>query len=430
MPNVLVSFEGRKAQSADSLLGLRGVWACETSMDACTGVSSIPGWLGVGGGNDVTDAQGRAAIRIQFGQVAGATAVDVTRDGTDIRLTVPFETRVGALAGARTPVPDTVVYVGSSYALAAVAADRLDNPQPGNVVVTALDPGVATYALGTVTAVALGRARFTMSAGAATDTAFVSVAPPGRIVAMGPSATGGGTQRLTLVNIDGSGRKALVATLGNNTAVVPAWAPSDDRVIYQEADGSVGGVSLRVIDTLGNAPTSFPVSPGVAFAMQPAFSHTEGKLYLFGNSAAGSGVYRAEPDGTGAVYVHPAVQPGPSPDGTKIAFVVGDSVRTRDLGTGVETFLGTRGLLPRWSPSGNDVAYVNESSGGLMLVRPDGTELRRLGGTMSYVGPVTFSPDGIWVLAANASGLDLIRVSDGLRLPLVTLRGFSQPAWR
>ncbi len=431
LPNAHVTFTGRKAQSADSLIGLRGVFACPPGLTECYGWSATWGWSGIGEWTALTDAQGRAAVKVQFGQVAGLTAIDVKHDESEVRMTIPVTTRAGARAGAYTPVRDTVVYVGSSYSLAAVAADRLDNPVSGTVTVTALDPAVATYSGGTITAVATGRARFTMAAGVATDTAFVSVPPAARLVAMGPPAIAGGMGRLMLVNLDGSGRKPLVATYGSTGNVIPTWTPTGDRIVYQEEDASGGNVALKVIDTLGNAPIAFPVTPGVTFAMQPVFSHTEGRLYLFGNSIAGSGVYRVEQNGAGAVYVHPAVQPGPSPDGTRLAFVIGDSVKTRDLGTGVETFIDTNGLLPRWSPAGNEVAYVNQSSGALMLVHPDGTGSRRIGGTMTYGGVVTFSPDGTWVLATNASGhFDLIRVSDGVRLPLVTMRGFSQAAWR
>lgn len=430
VPNTHLVFRGRKAQSADSLLGLQGVFACPLVWDLCTVPSDTEGWFGESTVIDVTDGSGRAAMRVQFGQVAGPTAIEVSHDATGISLTIPFETAVGVLAGARTAVPDTVIHVGSSYVLAAIAADRLDNPRPGTVTVTALDPAVATYTGGTVTAVAIGRARFAMAAGAATDTAYVSVAPEGRLAAMGPAAIAGGTSRLTLVNLDGSDRRVLVTTYGNTGYVVPAWAPTDDRIIYQEALALGGDVVLRAIDTLGNESTAFPVSPGVGFAMQPAFSHAEGKLYLFGNSSAGSGIYRVEPNGTGAVYLYPGVQPGPSPDGTRIAFVIGDSVKTRDLGTGDEWLLGSNGVLPRWSPAGDEVAYVDAATGGLMLVRPDGTGARRVSETIRYGGSLSFSPDGVWVIAANAVHLDLIRISDGLRLPLVTLRGFYQPAWR
>jgi hypothetical protein len=430
VPNAHLAFRGRKSQAADSLLGKQGVFACPLSYDQCTVPSDTEGWIGESMFFGLTDASGRAVMRVQFGQVAGSTAIEVSHAESGISLTIPFETVAGALAGARTPVQDTVIHVGDSYVLAAEAADRLDNPRSGTVTVTALDPTVATYTAGTVTAVSMGRARFAMAAGAATDTAYVSVPPEGRLAAMGPAATAGGTSRLTLVNLDGTGRRVLVTTYGNSGYVVPAWTPTRDRIIYQEAVGFGGDVVLRAIDTLGNPSTAFAVSPGVAFAMQPAFSPAEGKLYLYGHSNAGFGIYRVEPDGTGAVYLHPGVQPGPSPDGTRIAFVIGDSVKTRDLGTGDEYLLGLIGVLPRWSPAGDEVAYIDQATGGLMLVHPDGTGSRRVSETVRYGGLVSFSPDGAWVLAANEVHLDLIRVSDGLRLPLVPLRGFYQPAWR
>ena len=187
---------------------------------------------------------------------------------------------------------------------------------------------------------------------------------------------------------------------------------------------------LRVVDTLGSSSRALSVQPGVGFAMQPAVSHSEGMLYLFGNSDAGSGIYRVSPDGNAASYLFPAVQPGPSPDGSKVAHVLGTAAIVRDLSSGAETLLGEGALLPRWSPAGDVVAYIKEDIGGLMVVRPDGTQSRQLGAPRRHDAPVTFSPDGIWVLAASEGRLELIRVSDELRLPLVTLRGFTQATWR
>ena len=111
-----------------------------------------------------------------------------------------------------------------------------------------------------------------------------------------------------------------------------------------------------------------------------------------------------------------------------------------DLSTRTVRPLRLKGERPRWSPVGDQVAFVDAQS--VWLVRPDGTGLRRV--TLSdrqYLAGLTWSTEGHWLLAhAVIKGLGstvvVIVVETGMELPLGFTKGLWEsdngpvPAWR
>jgi hypothetical protein len=65
----------------------------------------------------------------------------------------------------------------------------------------------------------------------------------------------------------------------------------------------------------------------------------------------------------------------------------------------------------------------------LHVVRPDGTGDRLV--SAGVYDARSFSPDGQWIATMRGGGgVELVRVSDGLRLPVGGTSSFSQVAWR
>ena len=95
------------------------------------------------------------------------------------------------------------------------------------------------------------------------------------------------------------------------------------------------------------------------------------------------------------------------------------------------------GTSPRWSPTGDVIAYVvtllsEGYSGELRAIRLDGTGDRRLApGT--FLGTYDWSPDGKYIVAEQADygGIAIIEVATGTLVqvtPHSPLLG--QPAWK
>jgi Tol biopolymer transport system component len=95
-----------------------------------------------------------------------------------------------------------------------------------------------------------------------------------------------------------------------------------------------------------------------------------------------------------------------------------------DIATHTVKSYGVSGLFPRYSPDGTQIAYLASGQSGslqLFVMNADGSNSRQLtAAQVSYqdLSGVDWSPDGKWLLASTYNGLELVRVSDGQRLPL------------
>jgi sugar lactone lactonase YvrE len=76
------------------------------------------------------------------------------------------------------------------------------------------------------------------------------------------------------------------------------------------------------------------------------------------------------------------------------------------------------------------IAY--DSLGTLMLIHPDGTSHQALivrGPELYHSNAVSWSPDGQWIVYHTNVRLALVQVATGLKLPLATTIGWSDPTW-
>jgi len=163
------------------------------------------------------------------------------------------------------------------------------------------------------------------------------------------------------------------------------------------------------------APTSTAVptsTPAPSPAPIPSLSASGGGVIAFASREGSEPqVYVMNADGSGRAQVTGGTkggyEPGWSPDGTKIVFQY-SGLQVADLATGGIVRLPLTGkskdlpneylVKPAWSPDGRWIAFINESGtrGDIYLVRPDGTDMRRLTDTddVSRDGDLVWSPDG------------------------------------
>ena len=422
-----------QASAVDSTGVRKTLYACNPQLHACAGPAG-DGGFGVyyGGFTATTDDRGRASATVQYGIVAGAGALQVSVPEMGDSITIRCTTRPGSLTQIMVSPRDTALYVGASYAFSVHSADLFGNARTDVVSSRVITPGIIALSRGRVTAVGLGRGIIVMASGGVRDTAFVSVPPPGRLVTMGWPPDFSTLTELTLVNTDGTDRRVILHDQGNDGTASPSWTLTGDGVLFESFQ--LPGRSLVITDTLGTNQR-FVIDTAVFHdAFQIAVAAHTGLLYFYSpsNSLALSGIFRSNADGSGAAYLFSGVQPAPSPDGSHVAYIEPGSdgvLDVRDLNTGHVITIATGAARPKWSPTGEKVAFAGDLETDIHVVSADGTA-SRIFATDGAEG-VSWSPDAQWLVVSGAlAGLKLIRVSDGEVLPIPGTSTLLEPAWR
>jgi hypothetical protein len=382
----------------------------------------------------ITNAAGQAAAWVQFKTSAGPGNVVVSANGQELRLN--YQVLPGAPAHVRADPIDTAIYVGSTAKFRPFITDaygdrRTDTP---SYQYQSLNSVLSITASNQARGAAIGRGLVAISALGFTDTVRVSVVPVGRIVAQAFSAFD-----LVAINLDGSSIDSIAAPSPRSMD----WSPVNHR-FAMDVDGPE---YLLEMDTLGH--THRVVSNSLMRSeFYPRYSPDGLYIYFTGNDSLSTcyGVWRIHPDGTALEQViadtvdcgpysyisgpSPSYATSLSPDGSQLVYT-GRTLRIRTLATGVDTSLGVVGDVPRWSPTGNWIAY--DSLGMLMLIHPDGTGHQVLVDRRDDQYPsnlFTWSPDGQWLLYHTSDRLVIVQVATGLQLPLATTISLLDPTWQ
>src|SRR5919106_120821 len=382
---------------------------------------------------DTTDAAGRGEARLWHGGSAGEAWLRVDVLSTTVPRTTIYRGSGAVLTTPGQPAKliitpqDTALHQGNSGTFTVVVADRFGNPRPEQAE---LEPGTAGISVAgmTVTAAAapsrqVVRARF----GSLVDSAWLSIVPRGTIAVR--------IMRLTepdysyvfpMFQLDGSQYTRFLprGAFGNSEKFMgPQWARTGHELFFFEQ-----GRLFRTT-TSGSASPLFP-APISQYDMWQQTTPDESWIYFNGATPAAyrTYVYRARIDGSEASRIPPGPErfyendlyPSPSPDGQHVVYSTdretGDIFDLRlqivEVETGVIRSLGVAGKGPRWSPTGEWIAFGRAHH--VYVVRPDGTGLRQLS-AYGYEPWVSWSPDGRW-LAAERYGpfIDLIQVETGL----------------
>jgi hypothetical protein len=309
---------------------------------------------------------------------------------------------------------DTAVYVGGALQARARMRNHYGDVYPSDHIVYAGSGDVLSVSeSGRIAGKAYGRSRIVARRSDLFDTGWVSVVPEGAIamsfVDDGPSA-------LDLVELDGSAFRRL-ALVGQRRGGAAGWLPSADGLIYHALSPESGQTILYRSDLAGNATPLLPPLESGATEERYARVSRDGIWVYFrlAGRVNGGEIWRIHPDGAGFERVTCATclgavgqdtHPDPSPDGTRLLFTSdrfpggGFEIGVRNLASGAEQSFAVQGLLPRWSPTGDRIAYFGgEQAGGpgaIYVMSPDG--LGR--GQVSPVGrdyipeALDWSPDG------------------------------------
>lgn len=296
--------------------------------------------------------------------------------------------------------PDTALYVGSSFKARGLMVNSYGDQYPSeHLTYAGLDPSASIGPAGNVIGVSYGRARVVAMRAHMADTGWVSVVPTGTLALSLISDQ----STVDVVNTDGSGFVSIVSA-GQFGGGAPAWLPGNAGLVYQFAvPGGAGSTQVFVTDLAGNAKRLVPSGrdPRVA---------RDGSWVYFGDAGA---IWRVHVDGSGLEPVSTGgdYDPDPSPDGTQLAFMStrfpggGFQLAVRDLASGAERRLVGDGLRPRWSPSGDRIAYwsgdVFLEAGAIFVIGADGMGGRQVSSVGRTYRPqgLDWSPDGQWLLA-------------------------------
>jgi Tol biopolymer transport system component len=401
---------------------------------------NAPVWAMVGGlastffssfASATTGEDGRAAVLVRLGNGAGTARIVVSVPVLGLADTARYTVTPGAAARVVVTPNDTTVAVGKSYTLSGGVEDRVGNPRTDPVIWTVGGPGATVSSAGVVTAGAPGRYTITATVSAlGTGSATVSVVPQGRLTSWAMPYSSG---NIYTVDLDGGNRTTVTAINDGGIGSNPAWIPGTNTIVYSNY---VNGLqTLYKVDAGGGAASPFFAAqpPNVSHEAEPVPSADGQWLYFSAydsrcNTSAYC-LYRSRIDGSAPELLGSFIstsdanwRPAPSPDGSKVAFMLGGLgggvIKVFDVATKTTSSWGVPGEAPVWSPDGTQIAYAARGIGEINLITPDGSIIRTLTPGYGFSRPLGWSPDGKWIVAPGGGMLNLIDVATGAVLPL------------
>jgi hypothetical protein len=388
---------------------------------------------------DTADARGLAVVDIVLGTIAGRARIAVTVTSSDKSVladTATFTVEPGPAARIVGLAADTTAYFGTTITLRAIVVDQYANPRPDPVTYRVLS-GPASVAGAKLTTTAFGVAKVVATAGSLAYTTTISLVPHGRVAAAGYAY-------IKLAHLDGTGTSSILPNI--------AWpgrlrfAPNGQSVVYDQSYACDIGDDAPIASTNvsgSNATTILQNPASYEWGQFPSYSRDGAHVYFSLSSYSGGGqLWVASPtlSSTSALGFPTSNDygPSPSPDGSQLAYFAelsstSTDLRTLSLQTGAMTSLGVTAYGPQWSPVSNQIAYIasNGCEGPIHIINADGTGDRMLSPN-GYAAPFDWSPDGAYLVAANAGTgkIDVINVASGQAVPLPYTFGWESPTWQ
>jgi hypothetical protein len=381
-----------------------------------------------------TQQDGRASAVVRRGQDAGEATLTVSHGA--LRDSVTYMTLPGTPVRIEAEPADTLLYFDADYVPRVSVLDQFFNVTSATHSFTFPKPGSFTAEGPTVHPQDFGDAPIVATYGELADTIWATVIPRGTIAA--PLSE----TQILIVELNGTRLDTLSIAPCSQGWLFGGlrWAPGGNELVYHDWMGPSGAeIAIHVVELDGDCRR---VSEPTAWHTNPAFSPDREWIYLNVNGG-GSEVWRMRPDGSELMLIGPDatgterdIWPQVSPDGETLSFWTTRApggLGLVDLATGGFTLVPVQAEAPRWSPRGDLIAYIRDAR--LRVANVDMSNERMLGNVdvePSRHQYYDWSPDGDWIIrtARPNPGMVLIRVSDGLMIPLPYLAGLGDPTWR
>lgn len=385
-------------------------------------------------GSSATNLEGRASMRVQYGDFAGEAKVQVSVPELGLQDTVRFTVRPGSAHRAVIAPRQAMAYLGTTFSRRGIVVDRHGNERPEASTISS--SGGLRVEGTSVTAERYGghqlRAEYPGIPG---DSVYVGVVPRGTIAFVKRYWY---SDSILVAGLDGSNRRGVWGGGAGQQVVGFDWKP----------DGSGFVASIGQWDRIGRL-----YSIDLDGSSRPLFADTTRGSEVFPNFSADGRwlffagtdgrMWRARPDGTGVEQVGPARFFGPrgvapSPDGSRVAFAGGTTQRSwiYDIGSGRETSLPAGPDAVRWSPGG-DLLAVHSYHLGPGVVDPGRADIS-VGAVRWFSGggyntpvnnsQIDWSSDGKWILFQEPYYLGLMQMETGLPVFLLDTREYTQVA--
>ncbi|MEP6764561.1 MAG: hypothetical protein ABJB66_09640 [Gemmatimonadaceae bacterium] len=416
---------------------------------------------------ETTDTSGVAKVMVRLGHVAGNTVLRISSTTLPYKDSLSYSVLPGAAVTMRAPIAETLLQIGAVVALPGKQYDRYNNLRTDAPLVTLGIGNAISLATttSTVTANQIGVQRLYYQLGALLDSTTITVLPAGRLVAWLQR-----TGTIQMFNIDGSALRTLSTNKDSGLGTFPVFDPSRQRVVLHNA--SVFGVAntVTVLDTAGGTMRTIPPESGFEWVIAQR-QLADGTIMVVGRRTGTmpSAVWRiaanntitavAELPGADSTYnngdvlntrsmLNPFDAYGAadiSADGSRVAYLAGRkpsgalSLRVFNIATSSFVALDTNARSPRWSPHGDQIAYLvgrNQSSSPIIgfptIINADGTGRREVGSFNLSPG-ISWSPDGVHLIGRDDSNtkLRILNINSGANIVLNRLtEDYYQPDWR
>jgi hypothetical protein len=447
-----VQFETKTFVTADPL-NVAYLYVCSILNPTC---SATPYATRI---NTRTDAQGRARVQVLMGRVPGNVTARITVPALDLVDSASYTITVGAVGGVRVAAADTALDIGERAVLRGRVIDRVGNTRP-EVASLSRGPGSSVTldsATATVTAAGFGAQQLFVRYRGYVDSMVVRVVPQGTLIAWSQPSL---SVRQTSINGRGVPR-TLDARVLSDFGVFPRLSVDRQRVSYHRSNGVDGGPSTTVMvqDTSGLAQRTYSLEGQLAnvhatrvmldrslilvceFKPQPNFPGLSAiRVAVDGTITFIAAIPETANTPLGGVDI--------SPDGRRVVYVASSAegprgVQVLDLQTKALTVLVTSGDAPRWSPTGDRIAFLSRDPFPFDPVPPYSLYVMGFSGqlpsrlsTRTFDAGFAWSPDGAYIAGRAKGAIYITRVGDGaqvalrLRTPAGELEDYSQLDWQ